>query len=254
MVLAVPGTAPLSALTLRVVAEVTDLLSMAGLHLVVRRTTPDRPFHRAWREVSPAAVIGLEVPAADLEELRLAGVPAVSFDVSAFDEAIGTAQARHLLERGHTSLAYAAPRRDPTSQPAPTAAWPPSAAPARPPVLRHPRWSPAGSTRPAPRPRSGRSPSTPGVSAVCAFDDEHALAVLAGMAQLGLHAPADYAVIGAGSAPLSAVAVPPLTTVDPGAGSTAETAVRHVLAAVEGAVHAGPFAVRAPRVLQRSTA
>ncbi|MEH3078536.1 MAG: LacI family DNA-binding transcriptional regulator, partial [Quadrisphaera sp.] len=109
VVLAVPGTAPLSALTLRVVAEVTDLLSMAGLHLVVRRTTPDRPFHRAWREVSPAAVIGLEVPAADLEELRLAGVPAVSFDVSAFDEAIGTAQARHLLERGHTSLAYAAP-------------------------------------------------------------------------------------------------------------------------------------------------
>lgn len=199
VVLAVPGTAPLSALTLRGVAEVTDLLSLADLHLVVRRTTLDRPFHRAWREVCPAAVIGLEVPAADLEELRLAGVPAVSFDVSAFDEAIGTAQARHLLERGHTSLAYAAPaethlaacsdRRLAAVRRACAAAGAPA------PAVVTCRLDTSSATAAV-----GALAAHPGVSAVCAFDDEHALAVL------------------------------------------------------EGVLHEGPFAVRAPTVLQRSTA
>nr|WP_269439691.1 LacI family DNA-binding transcriptional regulator [Arthrobacter sp. zg-Y40] len=49
--------------------------------------------------------------------------------------------------------------------------------------------------------------------AVCAFDDDHAFALLAGLAARGLSAPADLAVMGAEDIPLAGLAVPPLTTV-----------------------------------------
>ncbi len=51
------------------------------------------------------------------------------------------------------------------------------------------------------------------VSAVCAFDDDHAFALLAGLAANGLSAPQDLAVIGAEDIPLASLAVPPLTSV-----------------------------------------
>jgi DNA-binding LacI/PurR family transcriptional regulator len=51
------------------------------------------------------------------------------------------------------------------------------------------------------------------VTAVCAYNDEVALAVLAGMRRHGLTAPHDLAVIGADDIPAAALTEPPLTTI-----------------------------------------
>jgi DNA-binding LacI/PurR family transcriptional regulator len=53
----------------------------------------------------------------------------------------------------------------------------------------------------------------PEVSGICAFNDEHAFAILGAMAHLNLKAPDDLAVIGVDNIPLSALAVPPLSTI-----------------------------------------
>ncbi|ELP67772.1 substrate-binding domain-containing protein [Streptomyces turgidiscabies] len=53
----------------------------------------------------------------------------------------------------------------------------------------------------------------PPVTAVCAFNDEAAMAVLAAPRSLGLRAPQDRAVIGVDDIPGAALAQPPLTTV-----------------------------------------
>lgn len=52
-----------------------------------------------------------------------------------------------------------------------------------------------------------------GVTAVCAYNDEVALAVLYGIREAGLSCPTDIAVIGCDDIPAAAVAYPPLTTV-----------------------------------------
>lgn len=52
-----------------------------------------------------------------------------------------------------------------------------------------------------------------GVTAVCAYNDEVALAVLHGIREAGLRCPEDLAVIGCDDIPAAAVAYPPLTTV-----------------------------------------
>jgi DNA-binding LacI/PurR family transcriptional regulator len=51
------------------------------------------------------------------------------------------------------------------------------------------------------------------VTAVCAFNDETAIALLAGLRERGLAAPADLAVIGVDDIPTARLAAPPLTTV-----------------------------------------
>jgi len=51
------------------------------------------------------------------------------------------------------------------------------------------------------------------VTGVCAFNDETAIAVLAGMRECGLTAPADLAVIGVDDIPTARLTAPPLTTV-----------------------------------------
>jgi DNA-binding LacI/PurR family transcriptional regulator len=55
----------------------------------------------------------------------------------------------------------------------------------------------------------------PPVTAVCAYNDQVAMAVLAGMRRLGLTAPDDLAVIGVDDIPTAVLASPPLTTVRP---------------------------------------
>jgi DNA-binding LacI/PurR family transcriptional regulator len=51
------------------------------------------------------------------------------------------------------------------------------------------------------------------VTAVCAYNDEVAMAVLAGMRRHGCTAPDDIAVVGVDDIPSAALAAPPLTTV-----------------------------------------
>ena len=81
--------------------------------------------------------------------------------------------------------------------------------------VRRPRASRSGRPHPPARPRRGGDAvraggaEDPAVTAVCAYNDDVALAVLAGMHRLALTAPGDLAVIGVDDIPAAALAVPP---------------------------------------------
>jgi len=75
---------------------------------------------------------------------------------------------------------------------------------------------------------------TPPVTGICAFNDEIAMAVLAGLNRLGLKAPTDMAVIGVDDVPGAAVAQPPLTTVFRDFAALAEHYALAVVAALAG--------------------
>jgi len=74
----------------------------------------------------------------------------------------------------------------------------------------------------------------PPVTGICAFNDEVAMGVLAGLRHLGLRAPHDLAVIGVDDVPAAAVAGPPLTTVVQDYAAIAEYQARCVVAALAG--------------------
>jgi DNA-binding LacI/PurR family transcriptional regulator len=73
-----------------------------------------------------------------------------------------------------------------------------------------------------------------GVTAVCAYNDEVALAVLAGVRLLGLDVPAGLAVIGVDDIPPARLAVPALTTVTTDQVAVAAYLSATVVAAIGG--------------------
>lgn len=68
-----------------------------------------------------------------------------------------------------------------------------------------------------------------GVDAVCAYNDDVALAVLFGIRDAGLRCPEDIAVIGSDGTTAGAVAYPPLTTIAVDPGPAADWFVTHLL-------------------------
>jgi DNA-binding LacI/PurR family transcriptional regulator len=72
------------------------------------------------------------------------------------------------------------------------------------------------------------------VTAACAFNDYTALALLAGMHDLGLTAPDDLAVIGCDDIPAAPLAIPSLTTVATDQRAVAEHLAATLVAALEG--------------------
>ncbi len=73
-----------------------------------------------------------------------------------------------------------------------------------------------------------------GVTGICAYNDEVALAVLAGLRSLDLTAPDDLAVVGVDDVPAARLAFPPLTTVTGGQSVIAEHLARSIVAALAG--------------------
>jgi DNA-binding LacI/PurR family transcriptional regulator len=69
---------------------------------------------------------------------------------------------------------------------------------------------------------------------VCAYNDEVALAVLAGVRKLGLEVPGDLAVIGVDDIPSARLAEPPLTTVTTDQAAMAAYLSATVVAAISG--------------------
>ncbi|NEA98788.1 LacI family DNA-binding transcriptional regulator [Streptomyces sp. SID13726] len=85
------------------------------------------------------------------------------------------------------------------------------------------------------------------VTGVCAFNDEHAIALLAAMRHLGLTAPDDLAVIGADDIPMARFAAPPLSTVY----FDLEEAGKHRAQAVAAGLAGRDVALPAPRTSLR---
>jgi DNA-binding LacI/PurR family transcriptional regulator len=88
------------------------------------------------------------------------------------------------------------------------------------------------------------------VDLICAYNDDVALAVLAGMAVHHLTAPTDLAVIGVDNVPTAALASPPLTTVDFHPAAIG----RHLAAIVLGEQNEPPDVLASPVLVVRESA
>jgi DNA-binding LacI/PurR family transcriptional regulator len=219
-----------------------------GLTFVVHpRAGGNRPIAAIWKTMTPAAVLAFEeLPEAEAAAMRAAGVAQVLVllgrsrqrrrELEVPQQRVGRLQAEHLAATGHRRLGYAYP--DDT----------------RLKIFAEPRLdgvraacADLGLDEPvvhtvALDPVSGAAAvgtwrqAEPAVTAVCAYNDEVALAVLAGLRRLALRAPDDLAVVGVDDIPAARLAAPPLTTV-----TTDQQAVaRHLAQTIASAVAGGP--------------
>jgi DNA-binding LacI/PurR family transcriptional regulator len=221
-------------------------LARHGMTFVLHPITAGgRPTAEIWKAITPAAVLAFqEFSAEESAAMRAAGVELVVAllgrsrsrerrrELELPQQRVGRLQVEHLAAVGRTRLGYAYPddeRLRTFAEPRlegvrvacadlgldapdvrvvpldPDAAAPPAAA-----------WHAAG------------------ISGICAYNDEVALAVLAGMRVGGLSAPDDLAVVGVDDIPSARLAAPPLTTV-----TTDQSAVAAHLAGTIVAVIAG---------------
>lgn len=223
--------------------ELADGLSGRGLSVLVHHGRRTRPLSDLWRAVTPRAVIGF-APFADddLLAMRRAGI-----------QVLGTLGEEH---RPDSRPPRGEPARDRRSAgPAPGRPRAPASrlclahgraarglrpgpAPRRPPDLRRagPRGAPGAAGRSRGRRRRGRRPpvARAGVTAVAAYNDDVALAVLAGLRGEGLTCPDDCAVVGVDDVPAARLAAPPLTTVSQSIGVQARYLAALVLADLDG--------------------
>ena len=217
---------PIGATIAKLVEEVTLALAAQGLTVLVHaHPRRARPVSDLSRAISPAAVINHQaLSEAEVAAARRAGIPVVApafqlGDVGTFVEfqqEIGRRQAQHLTALGHRRLGFALPDDDRLS------------------AFALPRLAGVqqvcaglGVSEPVTQTVALRSSSAaravgqwrrahPQVTAVCAYNDEVALSVLAGMRSRGLTAPDDLAVVGVDDIPAAALTSPALTTVATG--------------------------------------
>jgi DNA-binding LacI/PurR family transcriptional regulator len=242
LVLLVLPDLPLGTVVAGFIESFGDDLERAGLTLISRRLTDQRKLGSLWRELRPAAVVTLvRMSPAEEQAMTAQGVRHIGMLLTPTSAAstatvpqvmVGRLQVEHLAATGHRRIAYAAlddPRvgdfyalrldgvrsacldlglDDPLLE---TVALDDVATE---PAVR--RWREAG------------------VTAVAAYNDDVAFAVLAGMHRLGWTAPRDLAVIGVDNIPLARLASPPLTTIDQHLDQVAVHLTRQVLAEVRG--------------------
>jgi DNA-binding LacI/PurR family transcriptional regulator len=209
---------PLAGNMSRFVEELAAALAGRGLTLVTHLAgAHGRPLADVCAAVSASAVIAFTSLDDDaVQALYRAGADVVlplpsSVTLSAAAPAAGRLQAEHLIGAGHRRIGYAMPAHPGLREMAEGRLQ--SAADA---------CAAAGVDRPVPISMGlevadgaaavgqwGRL----SVTGVCAFNDETAMAVLAGMREQGFTAPADLAVIGVDDIPIARLVSPPLTTV-----------------------------------------
>lgn len=241
-----------------------DELERYGLTNITRRVRDTSPLSSLWRALNPVAVVSIAaISLADEAEMRDAGIAVVSTllsptsgreGISVPQTLIGRLQVEHLAYTGHRRLGYAAPDD------------------ARVTGFYHLRLEGVrsaclelGLEQPEVVPvaldaASGeqavahwRSLPDP-VTAVAAYNDETAFAVLAGMHRLGLVAPRDLAVIGVDNIPLAALASPPLTTVDQNLDLVAAFMARQIASATHGISAPEPLRSDAVTLVLRESA
>lgn len=215
-------------------------LARAGLTFVAHPgSREDRPIAEIWKAITPAAVLSFtDFSEEETEAMRAAGVALVVVlfgragrhgrELQVPQRLIGCRQAEHLAGTGHERLGYAYPD-DPRLQ-----------------IFAEPRLAgirsvavtePVVRTVPLDVPQAAAAVArwcADGVTGICAYNDDVALAVLAGARSLGLAAPTDLAVIGVDDIPAARLAVPPLTTVTTDQRMLATHLSTTVVAAVGG--------------------
>ena len=205
--------------------EIALALSEVGLIFVAHpRAGSERPIADIWKAISPAAVVTWEsLDAGDELAMRAAGIElaVVLFEahdqntggLSVSEQRTGRLQAEHLASRGHRRIGYAYPADERVHAFAePRLAGVRSACAEL--GLAEPDVRTVGIDRAsaADALRDWAAGGDP-VTAVCAYNDEVAYALLSALRAAGRSAPDDLAVIGVDDLPISAVFDPPLTTV-----------------------------------------
>lgn len=221
-------------------------LEKSGLTLMIHpRARSKRPIREVWKAITPAAVLTFEeIAPVEAAAMKAAGIELTSVIwgggaaqrrqvLTISDERIGRIQAQHLAAHGHRRLGYALPA-DPRvvmfSRPRLDGVKMSCADLG----LETPYVQTVGLTPESARAavRSWLSASEP-VTAVCAYNDEIAIAVIAAAQREGLDVPADLAVIGVDDIPLASVVHPRLTTVTL-ADDLPRVIADNVVAALEG--------------------
>ena len=216
---------PIGPMVGRVIESLAVALARVGLTLVAHpRAGDQRPVSEVWKAISPGAVLAWEaLDDDDLAALRAAGVGVVltllgtttaaagGLDIS--EQRVGRLQVEHLASRGHRRIGYAQPHDERLLSFAGPRLAGVRAACAElgldEPDIRIVGLDAGRAAEAVRRWRSGPDP----VTGVCAYNDEVALAVLAGLRANGLRAPDDVAVIGVDDIPIAALVDPPLTSV-----------------------------------------
>jgi DNA-binding LacI/PurR family transcriptional regulator len=219
-------------------------LARSGLTFVAHPgSQADRPIADLWKAITPAAVLAFtDFSPAEINAMRAAGVALVvgllgrstspRRELEVPQQRVGLLQAEHLIAAGHTTIGYAYPDDDRVRIFAePRLEGTRTACVARGVAEPSVRVVPLDADAAAPAVRAWHDE---GVTAVCAYNDDVAMAVLAGMRRVGLRAPADLAVIGVDDIPAARLAVPALTTVTTDQAAVAAHLATTVLAAING--------------------
>lgn len=217
---------PIGTAIASLVEHLSVRLAGAGLTLVVHaHPRAARPVSELWKAIAPAVLINHQaLSPAEEAVAEKAGMlvvtpvfrPRGGRTFGSFQRRIGELQVHHLAAGGHRRLGFAMPDDDRLrsftaprlagvsqacaglGQPAPVVVTVPLDATAAAAAVQ--RWVAA----------------EPAVTGICGYNDEVALAVLAGMRERELTAPGDLAVIGVDDIPAARLGVPPLTTVATG--------------------------------------
>ncbi|WP_291881693.1 LacI family DNA-binding transcriptional regulator [Cellulomonas sp.] len=206
-------------------------LAAEGLTLYAHPRAAGRPVSEVWRSLGPAAVVLWdELDDREVAAMRAAGIAvtvallsptgAHKGELLVPQQRIGRVQTEHLAATGHRRLGYAYP-----DDPRVTGFAEPRLDGVRTacadlrldvPVVQTVAMTVEAAVE------AVRSWADAGVTGVCAYNDDVALAVLAGARAAGVTVPGDLAVIGVDDIPAAPFASPPLTTVDSDQGAIAQ--------------------------------
>ncbi len=255
LVLAVLPDWPIGPVLDTLLEDLADALAERGLAMLVHHGRGGRPLSALWRAVAPRTVVGFAPFSEDdlraMAQVGIQVVGATRVDATSADgrpdgssragatgapdpqERIGALQVEHLAAGGRRRLGWAgtadarltdfARRRLGGVEAACAALGLPA------PVVRDVDLTPASAAA------ASREWRAAGVDAVAAYNDDVALAVLAGLRADGLAVPDDVAVIGVDDVPAAALACPPLSSVDQAIGRQAAYLAACTLAALDGA-------------------
>ena len=256
VLLALPGL-PISANLSRFIEQLAAALAEHSLSLVTHLAEGHgRPLPDLCAAVDASAVISL-VPFDEetTEALHRAGAEVVfgtGTQASAELQGIGRLQAEHVIGLGRARLGYALPGQHPTQWRVQERLLGVAAACAAQ-GLAEPLA--LGVDLDGPRAALVVDQWTEAsVTAVCAYNDETAMAVLAGMHLRGLRAPDDLAVIGVGDIPAAQVSIPPLSTIGFDYQETGRELAQAVVDSLNGGKPAPGDGLSRPRLIRRASA
>jgi len=256
VLLALPGV-PISANLSRFIEQLAAALAEHGLSLVTHLVEGHgRPLPDLCAAVDASAVISL-IPFDEetTEALHRAGAEVVfgtGSQARAELREIGRLQAQHLIDRGGQRIGYARPGENPTAFRVRERLRGVAAA-----CAEHGLPEPVALEVELDGVKAAVAVdqwTEASVTGVCAYNDETAMAVLAGMHLRGLRAPGDIAVVGVGDIPAAQVSIPSLTTIGFDYEETGRELAQAIQDSLAGGTPTHQDGLNHPRLVRRASA